>query len=111
MQWREERAKVIRFLLSNNARARKPVPFIKLTAGNYCPLRHRKSLTRCGEFNIRTTEKITVTRTPERQISVGKDLSTVICGGTRAEVSADGKGMIAYTNDGVETNSTRLLLR
>jgi hypothetical protein len=85
--------------------------FIKLTAGNYCPLRHRKSLTRCGEFNIRTTEKITVTCTPERQISVGKDLSTVICGGTRAEVSADGKGMIAYTNDGVETNSTRLLLR
>jgi hypothetical protein len=38
--------------------------------------------------------------TPGVQVSVGKDF--VIMGGDRVEVSADGKRVTAYTNDGVE---------
>jgi hypothetical protein len=37
------------------------------------------------------------------QVSVGKDF--VIMGGDRVEVSADGKKVTAYTNDGVETKA------
>jgi hypothetical protein len=39
------------------------------------------------------------------QISIGKDLSTVVIGGTKVEVGSDGKKVTAYTNDGVETRA------
>jgi hypothetical protein len=41
--------------------------------------------------------------TQDVQVSVGKDF--VIMGGDRVEVSADGKKVTAYTNDGVETKA------
>lgn len=40
------------------------------------------------------------------QVNVGKDLSTVTIGDSKVEVSADGKKVIAYTKDGVETKET-----
>src|ERR1035437_3003941 len=40
--------------------------------------------------------------TKDVQVAVGKDLSTVVIGGTKVEVGSDGKKVTAYTNDGVE---------